>query len=202
MPGETVEQLAKSFGVDCERLIEQFTEAGFKLRAKDKVSEEAKQALLVLLKRDHGEALPEGPKKITLKRQSKTEIKVQRSSGRKGTVSVVRKRRHVYVKRDATGAEDALEEGESTVAVEVVEPVSVAESVSKADESLVAKAEVPLMVEEPVVKEVPVVSEVAPQKEDRATTPKKARLAKDLLDEEEKKRGRSKQKAKVEIGDL
>src|SRR3990167_839595 len=102
MAVDTVEQMAKSFEIECDRLIEQFAEAGFKLAADDKVSKEAKQALLALLKKEQSEPLSTEPKKITLKRQSKTEIKVQRSSGRKGTVSVVRKKRHVYVKRDAS----------------------------------------------------------------------------------------------------
>lgn len=113
MTGVTVEQLAESIGISWELLLKQLQSAGIQVSSQsDMITDEQKQALLISLKRDHGGATPAEPKKITLKRKSVSEIKVQRSSGRKGTVSVVRKKRHVYVKREAgaEGAEQALEE--------------------------------------------------------------------------------------------
>lgn len=108
--GETVKQLADSIGISWELLLVQLQNAGIKVsKPDDHISEEEKQRLLVSLKRVHGEEVTE-PKKLTLTRKSTSEIKVQRSSGKKGTVSVVRKKRHVYVKREpgAEGAEPAV----------------------------------------------------------------------------------------------
>jgi translation initiation factor IF-2 len=208
MPDETVEQLAKSLKVKSKLLIEQFSDAGYQFGEKDVVPEEAKKALLTRLKLDHGEAVAEEPKKITLKRQSKTEIKVQRSSGRKSTVSVVRKRKHVYVKRDAaeSGEENAIaEEVIEEVIAPVVEPTEVivestAQPVEASLETVSAETDTttrPDTVTETPVKAVPAESTVTPAKEERApahTAPKKGRSARDLLEEDEKKKSRSKPK--------
>lgn len=112
--GETVKQLAESIGISWELLLVQLQNAGIKVSdPNDRISDEEKQRLLVSLKRGHGEEVTE-PKKLTLTRKSTSEIKVQRSSGKKGTVSVVRKRRHVYVKKEpgAEGSEAASAEAE------------------------------------------------------------------------------------------
>ncbi len=99
--GVSVEQLAQVLGIPWELLLAQLQKAGIKATEKtDVVTEEEKQTLLISLKRNHGEAAVTEPKKLTLTRKSVTELKVQRPSGRKGTVSVVRKKRHVYVKRE------------------------------------------------------------------------------------------------------
>ncbi len=107
MTGVTVEQLAKSIRVSPELLLEQLKNFDIKVTGlKTKginavINDEQKTELLVKLKLLHGEEAPAEPKKITLKRKSVSEIKVQRPSGRKGTVSVVSKKRHIYVKREA-----------------------------------------------------------------------------------------------------
>lgn len=186
MPGETVEQLAKSFGIECARLVEQFAEAGFQLSPEDKVPPKAKQALLTLLKKNQTETAAEEPKKITLKRQSKTEIKVQ---GRKSTVSVVRKKRHIYVKREEAGTAEVLEEGKPDS--EVVKPVLAAEEVTKTTVNEPVAAATELV---PVIEEKSGVTESAAKKEERVSFHKKGRSARELLDDEEKKRGRSKPK--------
>lgn len=101
--GVTVEQLAELIDIPLERLKLQLEKAG--IPPSSMITEKQKKELLAFLKRDHGEESLE-PKKITLKRKSVSEIKVQRSSGKKGTVSVVRKRRHVYVKKEAKALEE------------------------------------------------------------------------------------------------
>jgi len=111
MTDETVKQLAESVGIPCELLLSQLVEAGIPVSVDtDRVTPKQKQLLLDFLKRTHGKVAPleadQGktvstePRKITLNRTRVSEIKVQLPSGRKGTVSVVRKKRHVYVKRD------------------------------------------------------------------------------------------------------
>ncbi len=199
MAVETVEKLAKSFGIGCDRLIEQFTEAGYKLAAKDKVSEEAKQALLLLLKRDHGTDVPpvEGPKKITLKRQSKTEIiKVQRSSGQKGTVSVVRKKRHVYVKREGVAGEERTEEAE-ILPENAPQASAVVENAVVAEQPVAAPAPASKDVQTETLPEIPV-AEALPKIDERPAAPKKGRSARELFDEEEKKKGRHKGRGRSE----
>lgn len=191
MASETVEQLAKSLKIKCDLLLEQFTEAGFQLSPKEVVPEKAKQALLALLKREHGETPAAEPKKITLKRQSSEVIKVQRSSGRKGTVSVVRKKRHVYVKRDATnpgeeGAESVVEEAEFKPEVPVAEETGNFVAEAAPEPATAALSVAPT--------ETPVQSE----EQAHAVTTKRTRTARELLDEEEKKRGRSKPKIREE----
>lgn len=101
MTVETLEQMAKSIGISPDRLLLQLKNAGIPVsKASDTISAEQKRAYLDFLEQKHGEPASSEPKKITLKRKSVSEIKVQRSSGQKGTVSVVRKKRHVYVKRE------------------------------------------------------------------------------------------------------
>lgn len=110
MTSVTVAQFAESVGISWELMLVQLGKAGVTKKKKtDTVTEEEKQALLDFLKNEHGEAAPAvaTPQRLTLTRKSVSEIKVQRSSGKKGTVSVVRKRRHVYVKRDEKEGEEA-----------------------------------------------------------------------------------------------
>lgn len=203
MPGETVEKLAKTFGIEVERLIEQLAEAGYTLGVKDTVSDKAKQALLSVLKREPAEKIVIEPKQITLKRQSKTEIKVQRSSGRKGTVSVVRKRRHVYIKRDPNAPIE--EETNDTVALEAVqEPTGVSSEAAFEESKAISNAPVVEVVAssetnavaQTVLNEKTEVVIPNPSKDDRASPIKKGRTAKELLDEEEKKRAKHKPKVR------
>lgn len=122
MTGETVAQLAESVGIPWERLLLQLKNAGIQVEGpQDSITPEQKQEFLVFLQGEHSESTAAGPKKITLKRKSVSEIKVQRSSGRKGTVSVVRKKRHVYVKREADAQTEELPLVEELVKLEGIE---------------------------------------------------------------------------------
>jgi translation initiation factor IF-2 len=187
MSNVTVEQLAKSFDIESERLIQQFAEAGYKLGLQDIVSDEAREALLVVLKR---------PTKITLKRQSKTEIKVQRPSGQKGTVSVVRKKKHVYVKRepgsdDAEGAvEDVAEVIPTNEVVKAAEVLPVTETSEESEVSTPKKGH--------PVSEANALATPALSKNEKPALGKKGRSARDLLDDEEKKRGRQKGRGRTD----
>lgn len=143
MLGETVEQLAESVGIPWERLLLQLNKAGIQVTSpQDSVTPEQKQEFLSFL--THG---PEGggttasePKKITLKRKSVSEIKVQRSSGRKGTVSVVRKKRHVYVKRETDT--QSKEQAEELAILDTVEIPETIENVANAPLPPLQKIEV------------------------------------------------------------
>ncbi|MDB6097291.1 MAG: infB [Francisellaceae bacterium] len=112
MTGTTVAQLAKSIGVPLEKLMQQLQKAGVDISdPKAQVSDQQKQDLLAYLKKESGEGQENltAPKKITLKRKSVSEIKVTSSSGKKTTVSVVRKRQRVFVKDDLNKTEEPSE---------------------------------------------------------------------------------------------
>ena len=119
---DTVEKFAESVGIASDLLLSQLKKAGVEVNdAQDTITSAQKKAFLEFLKRDreplalHSASAAE-PKKITLKRKSVSEIKVQRSSGQKGTVSVVRKKKHVYVKRDSNLPEEQEGMEEETIA--------------------------------------------------------------------------------------
>jgi len=98
MPDITLEEFAKSLHIDPDVLEQQFINTGIKISGGKKtlITDEMKEELLTSLKKARGEQSQE-PKKV-ISRKSASQIKVQRSSGRKTTVSVVTKRRHIYVK--------------------------------------------------------------------------------------------------------
>jgi len=124
MSGVTVEQFAEKVGIQLDTLLGQLKDAGIAVTgAGDAISEEDKQQLLAFLRKSHGEAdQNEGPKKITLKRKSKTQL-IQSTPNQRRAKSVnveVRKKR-TYVKRssvpedneklkEAEAAKKALEE--------------------------------------------------------------------------------------------
>ena len=99
----TVKQLAAAVNVPAERLLKQMGEAGLPQQNEDEtVSDDQKRQFLDHLNRSK-DAAPTPPRRITLKRTSRSTLRG--GQGRAGhTVSVQRKRRRIYVKRD--GAAD------------------------------------------------------------------------------------------------
>jgi translation initiation factor IF-2 len=117
----TVKQLADVVGVSAERLLTQMQEAGIGNKKIDSsVTEEERLKLLAHLKRSHGEkADASEPSKITLKRKTKSELKVAGASGKRKTVSVEVRKKRTYVKRSVLEQDVAPE----PVAEEVKTPV-------------------------------------------------------------------------------
>jgi translation initiation factor IF-2 len=126
MTGVTVEQLAESIGVPPEKLLQQLANAGVVVTGPNSLITDAQKVeLLTYLKRDHGDQVDGAPKKITLRRKKVSEIKVQGPAGKKTTVSVVSKRRHIYVKKEAVEAAIAEETAAHTQAPQAQDmPVS------------------------------------------------------------------------------
>jgi len=94
----TVQQLAETVGASVDRLLMQMAEAGLPHKAAgEAVSDEDKQTLLAYLKRSHGEST-KAPKKITLRRKTRSTLKIG-SQGKK-TVNVEFRKKRTYVKRD------------------------------------------------------------------------------------------------------
>ena len=100
----TVAQFAEVLKVPVDKLISQLDEAGIKVSGEeDTISEDAKLELLSHLRRSHGRdesAGGAGPRKITLKRKSQSELRLSGAQGRSRTVNVEVRRKRTYVKRD------------------------------------------------------------------------------------------------------
>ncbi|MGB0360528.1 MAG: translation initiation factor IF-2 N-terminal domain-containing protein, partial [Endozoicomonas sp.] len=103
MADVTVEQLAAVVGAPVERLLQQMKDAGLKKsNGKESVSDEEKQQLLAHLKNTHGDAgTGSEPTKITLKRKTVSQMKVQGgSTGKNKVVNVEVRKKRTYVKRE------------------------------------------------------------------------------------------------------
>jgi len=108
MPDVTVKQLAEVIGTSVDKLISQIKEAGLTASDADsKISDGDKTTLLSHLRRSHGkdeEKADAGPKKITLKRRSVSELRVGGTKGK--TVNVEVRKKRTYVKRGVVQAEE------------------------------------------------------------------------------------------------
>ncbi|GAA0795560.1 translation initiation factor IF-2 [Marinobacterium sediminicola] len=162
----TVKKLADVVGVSAERLLTQMQEAGIKGKKVDSsVSEEERLALLSHLKRSHGEKADAAePSKITLKRKTKSQLKISSASGQRKTVSVEVRKKRTYVKRsvleeETKPAEEVIAAAPAEAAVEApVQEVTVAAEAAvpaPAAEPVAEKNEPPAAVAEPVVADKP-----------------------------------------------
>ena len=137
MADVTISDLADVVGVSVDKLLSQVKEAGLPhTKADELISNDDKNALLVFLRRSHGdrESTDAAPKKITLKRKTVGTLKAASTHGRGKTVNVEVRKKRTYVKR-STILDDALPEESPTPEEEVLdtattEAVSEAEAVS------------------------------------------------------------------------
>ncbi len=122
----TVKKLADVVGVSAERLLTQMQEAGIKGKKVDSsVSEDERLALLSHLKRSHGEKADAAePSKITLKRKTKSQLKISSASGQRKTVSVEVRKKRTYVKRAVLEEDTKPAEEAAAVAAPVEAPVA------------------------------------------------------------------------------
>ena len=129
----TVTQLAEVLGVPVERLVTQLNEAGIEVASPSaEVTNDDKKKLLTYLRTSHGKGEAEeavGPRKVTLKRKTVSEIKVPaagagRTRGRGAapsrTVNVEVRKRRTYVKRGAI-AEQGMSDPEREAAAKALE---------------------------------------------------------------------------------
>ncbi|TVS10584.1 MAG: translation initiation factor IF-2 [Wenzhouxiangella sp.] len=129
----TVTQLAEVLGVPVDRLITQLNEAGIQVDdPAAEVTNEDKKKLLSFLRTSHGKVEADdvaGPRKVTLKRKTVSELKVPtagagRTRGRGAapsrTVNVEVRKRRTYVKRGAI-AEQESEDPEREAAAKALE---------------------------------------------------------------------------------
>jgi translation initiation factor IF-2 len=114
MSDKTVKELADVVGIPLDRFLIQLKEAGLSASAPDDViSEDEKVKLLNHLRQRHGKSSSEqeavSPKRITLKRTTKTELKQSTSPGSASkTVSVEVRKQKTYIKRSEVAPEAAV----------------------------------------------------------------------------------------------
>jgi len=104
MSDVTVAQFAEVLKVSVDKLLKQLEEAGISVAGpNDMISDDAKTELLSYLRKSHGRDAAEvgaaGPRKITLKRKTQSEIKVGAARGSARTVSVEVRAKRTYVNR-------------------------------------------------------------------------------------------------------
>ena len=132
MSGVTVAQFAETLKVPVDRLLVQLGEAGVQVKgAEDFISDDAKMELLNHLRRSHGHSESRdtlSPRKITINRRAKTELKVSGGQGRSRTVNVEVRKKKSYVKREVL-EEQARKQQEEVDAERAAE-----EAVLKAEE--------------------------------------------------------------------
>ncbi len=107
----TVAQLAEVLGISVEKLITQMSKANIKLTSgDDAVSNDDKKRLLAHLRSSHGKSESDAtaPRKVTLKRKSMSELRIQGSGPRASTktVNVEFRKSRTYVKREALQVAD------------------------------------------------------------------------------------------------
>jgi translation initiation factor IF-2 len=117
MSKATVKQLSELVGVSVDKLLEQLRDAGVVVKDEnDPISDEDKMKLLDSLRSSHGKKEESsGPRKITLKRKSKTELKVKSGTGRTATarsINVEVRKKRTYVRRSDIEAEEAKRKAE------------------------------------------------------------------------------------------
>ena len=77
MPNVTAKQLSEVIGVGIDKLLDQLKTAGVQVSGPDDpISDDDKMKLLESLRTSHGKAEAGGPKKITLNRKSRSELRV------------------------------------------------------------------------------------------------------------------------------
>ncbi|MCW8890229.1 MAG: translation initiation factor IF-2 [Sedimenticola sp.] len=205
MSDVTVRQLAKDVGIEEERLLTQLKDAGVEKSSPDdliSVSEKAK--LLGHLRESHGKKDDSennsGPKKITLKRKTVSELQQPAAGGRgpggRGapravgkTVSVEVRRKRTYVKR-GTASEDEKTLQDAEAAVKALEEqatkrqqIEADDQARRAAEEALRQAELNKVREE----ENKRLEEEARLREEEEKARQEAEAAKRLLVEQEKK---------------
>ena len=140
----TAKQLSTVIGVSVDKLLEQLRNAGVTVAgADDPISDEDKLKLLDSLRNSHGksEQAAAGPKKITLRRKSKTELKVKGGTGRNTTsrsINVEVRKKRTYVRRSEVEAQEEQQELETLSEEEKQEQL---EAQQKAEEQARKEAE-------------------------------------------------------------
>jgi translation initiation factor IF-2 len=192
MANITAKQLSDVIGVDIDKLLDQLNAAGVEVKsADDPISDEDKMKLLESLRSSHGKDDAEGPKKITLRRKSKTELRVAGTSGRNTTTKTINvevRKKRTYVRRADVEAEEVR-----------LEQVAEAE-VEEQDKALQAQADEGARQVEVAAQEQAEAAKLALEEAVRAEAEKKA-YAKSLQEVEAAQKAIEQQRAEAETAE-
>ncbi|MDD2760298.1 MAG: translation initiation factor IF-2, partial [Methylomonas sp.] len=152
MSDKTVQELAEVVGIPLDRFLEQLKEAGLSATEPDDIiSEDEKVKLLAHLRKRHGKTEADqeaaAPKRITLKRSTKTELRQSSAPGTgTKTVSVEVRKQKTYIKRTEAVISDEQKEAErarqALAALEAQKRQQAAEEEKRRQHELQLKAEV------------------------------------------------------------
>jgi translation initiation factor IF-2 len=148
MANVTAKQLSEVIGVSIEKLLDQLKTAGVEVAgADDPITDDDKMKLLESLRSSHGKEESSGPKKITLPRKSRSELRVSGTSGRNTTTKTINvevRKKRTYVRRADVEAEEVKQqqEAEAAAAEEIKQQEQQAEEEARrAEEAAQAAAE-------------------------------------------------------------
>ena len=204
MTDATISELAGVVGVSVDKLLSQVKEAGLPhSKAKDTISNDDKNTLLLFLRRSHGDkdATDGAPKKITLKRKTIATLKSASTHGRGKTVNVEVRKKRTYVKRstivdDTPEVEEELEDlvtAKGDAEADVSAPAEDGADQAKADATTVeTKAAGEAQPEATLAQEVP------PPEEGRASKPGAKRKTQAKTDDVGEKKTHLRNKAKAQ----
>ena len=180
MSNVSAKQLSEVIGVSVDKLLEQLRDAGVEVsNADDPISDDDKMKLLDSLRTSHGkDTQKDGPKKITLRRKSKSELKISGSTGRNPTsrsINVEVRKKRTYVRRSDVEAEEAKKQEELAAA-------------RAQEEALIAQQKAEKEAAEKVAQEKAEQARLKAEEEQRAKEEEQARqeAEKQRLEEEEK----------------
>ncbi len=148
MSNVTAKQLSEVIGISVEKLLDQLNAAGIQVSGADApISDDDKMKLLDSLRSSHGKEESSGPRKITLQRKSKSEIRVSGVTGRNvttKTINVEVRKKRTYMRRSEIEADepDQAPPAESTQAEELTTAEKIAEEtrpMAKQDDKAEAK---------------------------------------------------------------
>lgn len=171
MSDKTVQALAEVVGIPLERFLEQLKEAGLSATAHDDIiTEEEKVKLLAHLRKRHGKSDAEQeantPKRITLKRSTKTELRQSTAPGTGAkTVSVEVRKQKTYIKRSEAIVTDEQKEAErarqALAALEAQKRQQAAEEEKRRQQEAQLKAQAEAAPDKPETISAPAVEEAA-----------------------------------------
>ncbi len=188
MSDVTVTQFAEVLKVPVDRLLVQLEKAGIKVSgAADRISDESKMKLLTSLRKSHGQdadGVSVGPRKISLKRKSQTELRLPGIQGRARTVSVEVRRKRTYIKRDEL-------EKEAQAKQEELDVIQAEEQAQKEQEEAELRIKAESRDEQRLLKEQ---EETERQEQERVLRDEASRLA----DEEQRRQNEAREKERLD----
>jgi len=195
----TVSQLAEVLGISIEKLIQQMSKAEINLTSgDDAVSNDDKKKLLAHLRSAHGKSESDAtaPRKVTLKRKTMSELRIQGSGPRASTktVNVEFRKSRTYVKRDALNVAQHEDPEREEVEKALQEVKERREAEEKAREDQIEKQR--LEVEEKALKAAEEKAEKAEQEQSQREAEEKAQQATAKAQAEEDERKKEEERAR------